>query len=143
MKTMPTVYLSYAHEDEKEVRELYRKLSDAGFNPWMVSEDVRPGEDWIKSSQRAIRETDIFLAILSKNRAQRSGFYEQELDLALKIKESKEGVYLVPVRLEDCEVPDSLKTILWIDLFEDDGWDRLLGTLSATSSRLLERRSLL
>jgi hypothetical protein len=45
MKAMPTLYLSYAHEDEKKVQELYDRLSVAGFKPWMVSRDVQPGAD--------------------------------------------------------------------------------------------------
>jgi hypothetical protein len=74
MKAMPQIYLSYAHEDEKQVQELHQRLSEAGFNPWMSSMDVRPGADWVASSEEAISQSDFFLAILSKHSVQRSGF---------------------------------------------------------------------
>jgi hypothetical protein len=141
MKAMPTLYLSYAREDEKQVQELYDRLSAAGFKPWTVARDVQPGADWAALSMEAIRRSDFFLAILSGHTAGQSGFIAQELDAALDVKSRKpaDEVYLIPVRLEECDVPERLGTILWIDLFKEDGWDRLLGALSATSPRLLRR----
>jgi hypothetical protein len=141
MKAMPTLYLSYAHEDEKQVQELYDRLSVAGFKPWMVSRDVQPGADWAAVSQEAMRHSDFFLAMLSTHSATHSGFFAKELEAALDIKSRKpaDEVYLIPVRLEECDVPERLRTIVWIDLFKEDGWDRLLGALSSSSPRLQRR----
>jgi hypothetical protein len=35
-------------------------------------------------------------------------------------------IYLIPARLEDCEVPERLGDFQWVDLFEEDGWTRLV-----------------
>jgi hypothetical protein len=49
------------------------------------------------------------------------------LDLAL---EQPEGtIYLIPVRLENCEVPESLREWHWVDLFEERGYARLVAAL--------------
>lgn len=141
MSAMPMIYLSYAREDEKQVQELYERLSSVGFAPWMVSKDVRPGEDWLATSRKAIYQSDFFLSIRSTNTEQRSGHFDEELAVALEIgKEKPPGeVFLIPVRLEHCEMPESLQNILWVDLFAEGGWDSLLGAISSISPSLQER----
>ena len=48
--------------------------------------------------------------------------------------EQPDGVaYLIPVRLEECEVPERLKRWQWVDLFRDGGYERLLQGLKAAS----------
>ncbi len=54
------IFLSYVREDEEKVRNLYQKLSDAGFKPWMDIHDVLPGEDFRIAIQNAIRNSHIF-----------------------------------------------------------------------------------
>jgi hypothetical protein len=138
---MPMIYLSYAREDEKQVQELYERLSSAGFEPWIGSRDVRTGEDWLATSGKAIYQSDFFLSIRSTNTEQRSGHFDEELAVALDIgKEKPPGeVFLIPVRLEDCEMPESLQNIRWVDLFTEGGWDLLLKSISTTSPSMLER----
>jgi hypothetical protein len=46
-------YLSYAQHDEEEVENLYQKLSDAGFKPWMYKKDILPGERWELAIQKS------------------------------------------------------------------------------------------
>ncbi|MGH9835206.1 MAG: hypothetical protein ACREBD_22000 [Blastocatellia bacterium] len=36
---------------------------------------------------------------------------------------------MITARLDDCEVPEILAGIQWVDLFEDDGWQQLLQAL--------------
>lgn len=49
-------------------------------------------------------------------------------------KRPRESIFLIPVRLDDCDVPDlkdldngvGLRSINWVDLFEENGFDNLL-----------------
>src|SRR6185295_8277495 len=45
-------------------------------------------------------------------------------------------IFLVPLRLEDCETPTRLRDWQWVDLFEPQGYQRLLGALRERSARL-------
>jgi hypothetical protein len=54
------IFLCYARQDEDAVRELYQRLSAAGFKPWMDQEDIHPGERWQASIDRAIEQSDYF-----------------------------------------------------------------------------------
>ena len=137
MKATAQIFLSYARQDEEKVEELYQKLSDAGFKPWMDKKDILPGERWEFSIRGAIRGSDFFLVCLSANSA-KGGWTQREIRNALDIWQEKleDDIYLIPVRLEDCVAPESLRDFQWVDLFEEDGWTRLLAALTVG----LERR---
>jgi outer membrane protein assembly factor BamD (BamD/ComL family) len=50
---------------------------------------------------------------------------------ALDIADEKPDgtIYLIPARLEDCEVPERLNRWQWVDLYEDNGFIKLLRSL--------------
>jgi len=138
-KAPAQIFLSYARPDEEKVKNLYRKLSDAGFKPWMDTKDILPGEIWQSCIQKAIRCSDFFLACLSSDSVSKRGFLQKEIKGALDIWQEKldSDIYLIPVRLEDCEVPESLRKFQWVNLFEEDGWTRLVRAIQEG----LERRA--
>jgi serine/threonine protein kinase len=131
------IFLSYVREDEEKVESLYQKLSEKGFKPWMDKKDILPGEDWELSIRRAIRSSDFFLACLSANSVNRRGFLQKEIKDALDIWQEMldSDIYLIPVRLEDCEMPESLRRFQRVDLFEKDGWTRLVKAIQVGMER--------
>jgi len=131
------IFLSYAREDEEKVERLYQKLSDAGFKPWMDKKDLLPGEKWELTIQRAIQCSDFFLACLSENSVNKRGVIQKEIKYALDTwKELLDSdIYLIPVRLEDCEVPESLRDFQWVDPFEAGGWTRLVKAIQVGMER--------
>jgi hypothetical protein len=137
VKAMPHIFLSYAREDEEKVEELYQKLSKTGFKPWMAQKDILPGERWESSIRRAVRRSDFFLMCLSANSASKRGWIQREIRQALDLWQEKleEDIYLIPVRLEDCEAPESLRDFQWVNLFEEDGWTRLVEAIQVGMER--------
>jgi len=133
----PQIFLSYAREDEEKVKELYQKLSDVEFKPWMDKKDILPGEKWGLVIQQAIRDSDFFLVCLSANSVSKRGWVQREMKQALDIWQEKldSDIYLIPVRLEDCEAPESLRDFQWVNLFEEDGWTRLVKAIQVGMER--------
>jgi cellulose biosynthesis protein BcsQ len=125
----PRVYLSYAREDRKRVEEIYRKLSQAGFTPWMDTMDLLPGEQWESSINKAIERSDFFLLCLSPYSAARSHRTEVQMALDLWNRRFQKGLWLIPVRLEETDVPEEMREVLWLDLFGEGGWESLVQTL--------------
>jgi hypothetical protein len=121
------IFLCYARENEQPVAALYDSLSDAGFKPWMDIRDLLPGEAWEARVEGAIRECDFFVACLSHSATSKRGFVQRELNKALDIWREKlvDDIYLIPARLEDCSVPESLSRFQWVDMFKQDGFHRL------------------
>lgn len=132
------IFMCYAREDHKRVEKLYQKLADAGFRPWMDKKDILPGENWKSVIKKSIQESAFFLACLSTNAVNKRGSIQQEIKNALEVWRQKldDDIYLIPVRLEDCEVPASLADFQWVNLFENEGFDRLLETLRTGLKRL-------
>lgn len=140
MKAIAQIFLCYARQDEKKVENLYQKLSDVGFKPWMDKKDILPGERWQSSIEKAIRSSDFFLACLSANSVNKRGFLQKEIKDALDIWREKlvSDIYLIPARLEDCEVPESLRGFQWVNLFEEDGWTRSMKAIQVGMERRAE-----
>jgi AAA+ ATPase superfamily predicted ATPase len=137
---MTRIFLSYARQDEQRVERLYEDLSNAGLTPWMDTKDILPGERWKPNIQKAIRASDFFLACLSTNAVGKRGFLQKEIKEALDVSDEMldRDIYLIPVRLDDCEVPERLSDWQWVDLFEGDGWDRLMGAIQVGKERRME-----
>ncbi len=134
----PKVFLCYARKDQDRVEALYQKLSDAGFAPWMDSKDILPGEDWKQVLIKAIREAPFFLACLSNNSVNKRGVIQEEIREALDVWRQKldSDIYFIPVRLEECQVPEALAKFQWVDLFSDNVFKWFLQGFRAGMERL-------
>jgi len=133
-----TVFLCHSAGDKRAVRILYSKLLDFGCDPWLDEEKLLPGQDWELEIKRTVRASDIVLVCLSQGSVNKEGFVQREIKMALDAAEEKpEGItFLVPVRLEDCPVPERLRRWHYVNLFEKTGHTRLLGTLRERASAL-------
>jgi formylglycine-generating enzyme required for sulfatase activity len=140
MPTPAQIFLCYARPDVDKVRELYQRLTAAGFKPWMDDEDLIAGERWRPSIERALQQSDFFLACLSTHSVSRRGFLQREIKTALDLWEEKLGsdIFLIPARLEPCEVPQELAGIQWVNLYEERGWPRLVRALEVGLERKAE-----
>jgi hypothetical protein len=118
--------------------ELYQKLQMSGFLPWMDKMDLEAGEDWEMAVRVAIRKTDFAIICLSNGSIDRSGFYQKEILLILEIlREQPPGkIFVIPVRLENCEIiREELRALHWVDLFLAGGYERLVRALKEGINR--------
>ncbi|NJC97323.1 MAG: TIR domain-containing protein [Anaerolineae bacterium] len=125
------VFLCHASGDKPPVRELYKRLTAEGVDAWLDQEKLLPGQDWRMEIPRAVREADVVVICLSKKSITKEGYVQKEIRFALDIAEEKpEGtIFLIPARLEDCVVPERLNRWQWVDLYEQNGFIKLLRSL--------------
>ncbi|HZS57166.1 MAG TPA: toll/interleukin-1 receptor domain-containing protein [Bryobacteraceae bacterium] len=117
-----TVFIAYAKEDRLEARRIYRALKANGLEPWMDEEKLLPGQNWPRSIERAIEVSDYFLACFSRRSVGKRGFFQSELRYALDVaaRVPLDRVFLLPVRLSECEMPlEIARQTQYIDLFSD------------------------
>jgi hypothetical protein len=139
------VFLCHAHSDATAVRDLFRYLRREGVDAWLDKEKLLPGVDWDREIRKAVRESDVVVVCLSKNFNQ-EGFRQKEVRIALGAAMYKlEGqIFIIPARLEPCEVPENLSKWQWVDLFEEGGRQKLIYALRARADSVgaaLRRRS--
>ncbi len=143
------VFISYVREDSDRVDQLQRTLQAAGIPAWRDTADLWPGEDWRARIRGAITNNAlVFLACFSQRSLARSRSYQNE-ELVLAIEQLRqrppERPWLIPVRFDDCEIPDrdigggrTLTSIQRVDLF-GDRYDEGARRLVAAILRILGR----
>ncbi len=134
----PHVFISYSRFDAPLVKHMYQTLKLSGYKPWMDIEDILPGQDWYKQITSAINESSIFLACLSKNSINKRGMLQVELKEAFRVWQGKltDDIYLIPVRLEECKVPEELSKFQWLDLYDNNGFPKLFSAIRHQMERL-------
>lgn len=135
-RTKRKVFISYASEDRLKVEELYKRLSNYGFTPWMDKRDLLPGQNWEQEIKNAIRQSDVFVACLSRNSITKRGFIQKEIRFALDVLgEIPPGrIFFIPIRLEPCDVPDFLSFLHWIDIDDELAYEKLFKAIELSTN---------
>ena len=129
------VFLCHASQDKPVVRELSQRLFSEGWiDPWLDEKKLLPGQDWRLKIEEAVETSDIVIICLSSNSVSKEGFIQKELRYAKEIALEKpdETIFLIPLRLDDCETPRGLRFYQWGDYFgekKDETYTVLLQSL--------------
>lgn len=118
------IFISYAHEDIDKANRLFTNLKDWNLDPWLDQEFLLPGMKWEQKIEEAIKDSRYFIPLLSKNSTD-EGYAKKELNDAREIfnKYTKSEIYIIPVRIDDCQILDStIQELHIVDLFPD--WNR-------------------
>lgn len=132
------VFLCHAKDDEPFVKNIYQTLINNGIDAWLDTEKLLPGQDWKTEIPKAIEDTDVVLVLLSNKSIEKRGYVQKEIRVALDAAELIPfgKIFIIPARLEDCEVPSPLKKYQWVNLFESNGYEKLWKTLAHCSESL-------
>ena len=125
------VFLLYARSDKAAVHRLYNRMGKDGAKAWLDVEKILPGQDWEHEIRKAIHQSDIVLVCLSRQFIKQGGYRHEELRIALeKANSGPDGeIFIIPARLEKCNVPEPLRRWQRVDLFEADGYKNLMSAL--------------
>jgi len=136
------IFLCHSSNDKPTVRELYQKLrAESWIQPWLDEEELYPGQDWNMEIERAVETADAIIICLSKGSITKEGYIQRELRIVLDFADYKpEGtLYIIPVRLEECEPPRRLRAWQYADYFEgqrERAFQRLLVSLKRRADTL-------
>jgi hypothetical protein len=128
------IFLSYAAADHPRVETLSNWLLEQGFelsNGGGVATDEGRGE-----SDR-IHKANFFLACLTQNSLDKRGKIEKKLkgELDFLWKGIDNEAFLIPVRLEECLIPESLKAFPDVDVFRSEDFPALLDQMQPVIER--------
>ncbi|GAB3085906.1 TIR domain-containing protein [Cupriavidus yeoncheonensis] len=107
---MLKVFLSYAKEDFNSVKPFYDYLQALGLDPWMDSEKLLPGQRWEREIEKALNAANVVIVFISPNSVSKRSFVTREANTAVSNLRYKkqDDIYLIPILLEPCEVPESI-----------------------------------
>jgi hypothetical protein len=135
------VFLCHASQDKPVVRELYHRLSsEKWIDPWLDEEKLFPGQDWDLEIEKAVEGADAVIVCVSARSVTKEGYIQKEirkvLDIALEKPE--ETIFIIPIRLDDCDLPRRLRSWHYVDFFpaerRDWAFRRLLESLKRRSA---------
>ena len=126
-------FLCYAKENSTGVREFRERLrAESWVDPWFDEEDILPGQMWEGSVTDAVHNSHAVIIFLSSIAIRTEGFFHKELKLALDAAAEKPDgtIFIIPIRLDECEVPERLRPYQYVDYFGDaEHKDRVYSSL--------------
>jgi hypothetical protein len=131
------VFLCHADSDHEVVRALCARLTTDAVDVWFDKEDLLPGQDWELEIDRAVREADAVIVCLSRQFNQ-AGFQQKEVRLALDtaMMQPEGEIFVIPARFEECNNLRSLEKWQLVDLYEDQGYEKLIAALKVRAEKL-------
>jgi hypothetical protein len=132
------VFLCHSSGDKPAVRNLYARLQEENIVPWLDEEDLLPGQDWDHEIPRAVRECDAVIVCLSRTAISKKGYLQKEIKCALDVAEEQpeSTIFLIPLKLEECDVPPRLSKWQWVNYFDERGHQRLMRSLRERARRI-------
>jgi len=134
------VFLCHSSGDKPIVREIYKKLRGDSFEPWLDEEDLIGGQKWQDEIVRMIQTSHVVLVCLSRSSVDKSGYLQKEIRLALDTADKQPAgtIFLIPVKLEECDFPEQLKCWHCVNFYEEGGYERLRKALQYRTNTLKE-----
>ena len=131
------VFLIHAHDDRDAVHKLHQRLRRDSIDAWLDAANLQPGQDWQSEIRKAILTSDAVVVCISCAFNKQHGYRHEELKLALeKASLLVDEVFIIPARLEDCDMPESLRQLHRLYLFVKGGYKKLVKALKKSSGKV-------
>jgi hypothetical protein len=112
----PKAFISHASEDkERFVRVFAERLRERGVDAWVDEWEIYPGDSLIdKIFEEGLKDADAVIVVISQYSIDKP-WVREELNAAV-VKRINRGGRLIPVVLDDAEVPEVLKNTVWVKI---------------------------
>jgi hypothetical protein len=123
----PKIFICHANEDSDVGMDIYQRLKESGYDPWLDKKSLMVGQNWDFEIKKAVKEAEFFVVLLSQNSVSKRGYVQREFKLAMEqLEEIPEGeIYLIPIKTDDCLVPSQFAGYQWVDLKGAEAHDEI------------------
>lgn len=123
-----SVFISYSNKDRGFVERLAADLRNRGLYVWCDRWELKVGDSLIEKINAGITSQDYLIIVLSETSV-RSQWVMRELNAALMRELKERRVVVLPILIEDCDIPPLLSDKVYADFRGDYslGLNRLLG----------------
>ncbi|MBN1606766.1 MAG: toll/interleukin-1 receptor domain-containing protein [Polyangiaceae bacterium] len=128
------IFISYSSKDRRRVRRLAARLRDDGQRVWFDEWSVLPGDFISLKIERGLEQSNALVLCMSEHMFASSwAIYERHI--ALFRDPCNDQRRIIPLRLDDAEIPPSLKIFRYVDWRResDEQYALLLQALPSTS----------
>ncbi len=115
----PNVFISYCHANSEFVEQLADELKKSGVEVWIDKWKIKVGDSIVEKVNDGIGSSDFLIVVLSQASVN-SRWVREELNSAtIKNIEEEKHAFILPVLIEECELPSLLKHRRYAN-FKDD-----------------------
>jgi hypothetical protein len=138
----PQVFISHSGKDkERFVRGLAKALQEKGIRVWFDEWALLPGDSLVeKLYGEGIGEADAMITVLSLN-SNESKWVKDEINTG-KVNSIERGMKLIPVIIDDCEVPACLKSTVFEKIKDVNDYGASLSRIVAAIYNIRDKKSL-
>ena len=111
--------MSYSHNDKPAVRRLAERLKNDGKRVWFDEWVVKPGKNIYLAVEKGLQESRKNVFVMSPNSINKE-WTDAERSTILFIDPSNKQERFIPLKLEECEIPDTLKPFMAIDYLQEN-----------------------
>ena len=129
------VFISYSHTDKEAAETLALNLVQAKQNVWIDTWELNAGDSLIERIEGALGGADAILVLLSESSVN-SEWCKKELRTGLLRELEEKAVLVIPIVIDDCEIPLFLREKMHVDFRKDhdEGLALLLRSLASISN---------
>jgi len=141
----PKIFVSYSTKDRPFVERLVADLKGKGVDVWFDYAELQIGDSIVEGISKGLKTAAYMIIVLSKSSVE-SRWVQSEMSFALMESLSGKGVAILPVLIEDCDIPPLLKDRVYADFRRDyqAGMEKLANVIAweAGSLRSITGRGL-
>jgi hypothetical protein len=133
---MPSVFLSHSSKDKFFVRKIAERLTLSGVKVWIDEAEIKIGDSLIDKISQGIKGADYLVVVLSHNSVS-SSWVQRELYLSITQEIIGKNIKVLPVLIDNCEIPFFLRDKLYADFTKEEMFEHsfrlILDAVGATN----------
>jgi hypothetical protein len=135
----PKVFVSHASEDkDRFVLDFAAKLRAKGIDAWVDKWEMLAGDKLIdKIFEEGIKNARAMIVVLSKYSVNKP-WVREELNAGM-VKRIEDNAKLIPVIIDDCEIPECLRATVWVKIKNLNNYDAELESIVLSIFGKLDR----
>jgi hypothetical protein len=140
---MSRVFISHSSIDKECVREIANKLEGHGVSVWLGEWEIAVGDSISQRVQDGLADCDFVVVVIS-NAGSGSGWVSKEWQSRIGNEASLKHVQILPVLLEECDIPQLLADKAYADFTKDfeSGFAALIDGIDRQSERAKPKNGL-
>lgn len=116
------IFLSHSHRDKEFARRFGKDLRGMGIPTWIDDAEIKLGDSLIQKISEGIQTME-YLAVILSTVSVASEWVQREVEIAMTLEIHGRSVKVLPILLEDCDIPSFLIGKVYADFRQPEKYE--------------------
>jgi hypothetical protein len=126
---LSSIFLSHNHADKPFARRLAKDLINLGIRVWIDEAEIQVGDSLIEKIREGIDNVEYVGVVLSRVSV-KSEWVKKEVDIAMNQEIKGKRVKVLPLLVDDCDLPGFLEGKLYADFRTEGSYQKEFSKLA-------------